>query len=132
MSDQVNISFNFDNLIKEFENMGKDIEKIERRTTLKASKVVADKLQDNVVRSDVEKEDYIHMKDNVKISGLKKDDELNKTRSIHFGKLQYKAKWREFGTSKQDPDYLLSRTVKETEDEVKQITDNDIKKALGM
>ncbi|GKX29013.1 hypothetical protein SH1V18_14930 [Vallitalea longa] len=132
MSSEVNISFDFDSIIDEIESMGKDVNKIEKNTTLKASKIVAEKLKDNVTSSNINREDYVHMKDNVKISHLKEDEELNRIRSIHFGNLQYKAKWHEFGTSKQEPDYLLSKTIKETQNEVKQVIDNDIKKSLGL
>lgn len=128
----VDISSDFDSLIETFENMGDELEKVQQKTTLKAGKVVAEKLKQNVKRSDIAKESYTHMEDSIKISPLKEDEELNKTRSIHFGKLQYKAKWREYGTSTQDPDFLLSNTVRETSSEVKEITDTDIKNALGL
>ncbi|WP_053957163.1 HK97-gp10 family putative phage morphogenesis protein [Inediibacterium massiliense] len=132
MSDNISFEWDFSGILKEFERMGKDMEKVEKTGTLKASKAVANKLKDNTNRSTVDKEGYKHMQDNIKISGLKEDENLDKYRGVGFGKLQYKANWLNDGTSKMKPTHFLTKTVEETKDEVKEIIDQEIKKELKL
>jgi HK97 gp10 family phage protein len=133
MSDSVSFEWDFSEIMNEFEKMGKDIEKVESKATKKAAKVVKVAIEKNVGRSDINKEGYTHMQDDVKISGLKEDEKLDKVREIKGGKKTgYKWKWREFGTSKQKGNAFMTKSVQETQQEVQKIINDEIKKELDL
>ena len=130
----VTFEWDFSSIIKEFEKMGKDIEKVEDKATFKASKVVADALAKNVGRSDIDEEGYVHMQDDIHISSLKEDKtDGSKIREIYGSKKTgWKWKFREFGTSKDAGNQFITKSLNETKKEIKKIIDDEIKKQLNL
>lgn len=131
MSDNVTFEWNFTQLEQDLLQMGKDLEKVQKKATMKGAKILSAKLSENINKS---KTKHKHMKDNIKISALKEDKNLNEYRGVGFGNLQFKAKWLEFGVASYDypAQHLLSKTVIETEEEVHNAINNEIKKGLGL
>lgn len=111
--------------------MGQDVEQVKKKATLEGAKIVAKTLKDNVNRSTKELPGYKHLKDNVKVSSLKEDEELNEYRGVGFGKLQHKANWLEYGTSKMQGQHIMSKTIVDTRIGVKEAIDKELKKVLG-
>ena len=130
-----NITFEFDlsEITDGIEQMGKDIEKVEKTATLEASRHVAEKLKENTPRSDISKAEYKHLQDNVKVGSLREDKEtLDKSRHVSYGKLQYKANWLNDGTSKMRGKHHIEKTVNETKNDVANIVNEHVKKELGL
>ena len=129
---EVTIECDFSGLIANIERMGKDIENVAGKATLKAARVVAEKAKENLKRSNLKKypEGYMHMQDDVKISSLT-DEDGDKIRKIGGGrKTGYKWRFLEEGTSKMSGTQFASRTKLETEREVESIIINEIRKVL--
>jgi HK97 gp10 family phage protein len=132
VSNNVTFEWDFSNIIKEFETMGKDMLKVEEVATKKAAKVVADALAKNMGRSDIDEEGYVHMQDDIHISGLKDDKfDGSKVREISGGKKTgWKWHFQEYGTSKDAGNQFITKSLAETKDEVKDIVDSEIRKEL--
>lgn len=130
----VTIEWNFTEITKHFESMDKDLEKAEEAGTKKAAAVIVDALKKNVGRSSIDEEGYVHMQDDIHVSGLKEDKtDGSKVREIYGGKKTgWKWRFREFGTSKEDGNQFMTRSLQETKNEVKQIIDGEIKKQLDL
>lgn len=133
MADTVNIEWDFSEITNELEKMGKDIEKVEQTATLKAAQVIKAAVEKNIGRSDANKPGYIHMADDVRLSGLKEDEDGDKVREIYGGKKTgYKWKWLEFGTSKMKGNQFMTKSLEETSEEVKKIIDEELQKQLDL
>jgi HK97 gp10 family phage protein len=130
----VTFEWDFSAITKEFENMGKDIEKVEETATKKAANVVAEVLAKNMGRSNIDEEGYVHMQDDIHVSGLKDDKtDGSKVREIYGGKKTgWKWHFREFGTSKEDGNQFITKSLEETKSEVKDIIDAEIQKQLKL
>lgn len=127
MSDKVNIEYNFNNIINSIEKMGEDIDKIEAKATLKGANILKKALQRNIPKSYI---DHKHLRDNVKVGSYKEDEDGNRARVINFGKLQFKIKWLEFGTSKMKPLFVLTKSLKETKNNILQAINDELAKVI--
>lgn len=135
MSDNVTFEWDFTQLENDLLQMGKNLEKAQKKATMKGAKILSAKLSENINRSKCKHHgNYKHMKDNIKISTLKEDEKLNNYRGVGFGKLQFKAKWLEYGVESYDypAQHILSKTVIETQEEVHNVINQEIKKELGL
>lgn len=132
MSNSVNMDFDFAGIINGIEKMEKNIDVVEKKATQKAGKVIAEKLKANTPRSDITASGYKHLQDNIKISSLKEDENLDKYRGVGFGKSQYKADWLEFGTSKMQGTNFITNTMQETKSDVKNVINEVLKKELNL
>lgn len=140
MSSNVKMDWDFSDITNKFDNMGKDLTALEKIVTSKVAKVIKLAIQNNLLRSSKDKNqydrnvDYKHMKDDIKISSLKEDKEsLDSIREIKGGKqTHFKWKWLENGTSKMKPNHFLTKSMNQTKDEVKSIFNEAIKKALRL
>lgn len=129
----VKMDWDLEEVMIKIEHMGKDVNKFEKDSTLAAAKVVKSAVEKNLPRSDINKAGYTHMQDDVKISSLKTDKELNKVREVKGGKkTYYKWKFLEYGTSKMKGNQFLTKSIKESKDEAIKIINNAIKKALDL
>lgn len=134
MSNNVTIEWDFSEIIKHFEEMGKDLEKSEEAGTKKAAAVIVEALKKNVGRSDIDEEGYVHMQDDIHVSGLKEDKtDGSKVREIYGGKKTgWKWRFKEYGTSKGNGNQFMTKSLQETDEEIKKIIDDEIKKQLNL
>lgn len=130
----IEFEWDFDEVMQEIEKMGKDVKKVEGNATRKAAEVVKNAVEKNLPRSDIAKSGYVHMADDVKISGLKEDKETGDSiREVKGSrKTHYKWKWLEFGTSKMKGNQFITKSKLETESEVADIINDEIKKELDL
>lgn len=133
MADTVNFEWDFSEIINEIEEMGKDVEKVESKATLKAAQKVKGAVEKNIGKSNVDKEGYTHMMDDVKVSGLKEDEDGDKVREVYGGnKTGYKWKFLEFGTSKMKGNQFMTKSLEETAGEVEKIINDELQKQLNL
>jgi HK97 gp10 family phage protein len=125
--------FDFSEVTQGLEEMAKQLEKVETKATLKAAKIVKSAVAKNVGRSNITKAGYTHMADDVKVSGLKTDEDGEKYREVYGGKnTGYKWKFLEFGTSKMKGNQFMTKSLEETAEEVEQIINEEIKNTLDL
>lgn len=130
---EVNFEWDFSEIINEIEEMGKDVEKVESKATLKAAQKVKGAVEKNIGKSNVDKEGYTHMMDDVKVSGLKEDEDGEKIREVYGGsKTGYKWKFLEFGTSKMKGNQFMTKSLEETAGEVEKIINDELQKQLNL
>ncbi|MGD9700677.1 HK97-gp10 family putative phage morphogenesis protein [Acinetobacter sp.] len=127
------VEWDFSEIERELEKMGKDIDKLKANATKKAAEVVKAAVERNVGRSNINKPGYVHMQDDVKISALKEDEETGAdVREVGGGKKTgYKWRFAEYGTSRWRGNQFMTKSVNETADEVKKIIEEEIKKEVG-
>ena len=130
---RIDFEIDFSGITSELEKMEKGIQDVEEKATKKAAQVVADTVKKKLNRSSKNYPGYAHMEDDVRISGLKEDENGNKTRVVSGGKrTKYKWKFLEYGTSRMQGNQFASRATKETEGKVKEIVEAEIKSQLGL
>lgn len=133
MADTVYVDFDFSHISKEFERMKRDLSKVEIRATLKAARVVKESLNQNMGRSNIKDSDYVHMQDDILISALKQDSDDDTVREIYGGKKTgYKWHFLNNGTSNMAGNQFMDRSILETEDQVQDIIEKEIKSELGL
>lgn len=133
MADNVSFEWDFSEIMNEFEQMGKDIGKVEQKATLKAGQTIKAAVEKNLPKSDIEREGYVHMKDDVRLSGLKEDEDGDKIREVYGSKKTgYKWKFLEFGTSKMKGNQFMTKSVEETAGEVEKIINDELQKQLNL
>lgn len=127
----VDIQFDFSNIEEELKLVVKGVGEVEDKIILKSAQLVRDRMKQRVRVSKVIKPDYKHIKDDMKISSTKDDEEGTRYREIYGGKKTgYKWKFLEFGTTKMDAIPFMQPSVDETEKEREQIAYNELKKVI--
>ncbi len=128
------LEWDFEEIERELEKMGRDVDRLQSRATMKAAKVVKEAVERKVGRSNINRPGYVHMQDDVKISALREDEELGiKVREVRGGKKTgYKWRFAELGTSKWKGNQFITKSKNETAEEVKRIIDEEIKKELKL
>lgn len=127
----VNVEFDFSNIEEELNKMVKDVREVEDKIILKSSQLVRDRMKQRVRVSKVSKPGYKHIKDDMKISALKDDEEGTRYREIYGGKkTRYKWKFLEFGTVKMKAIPFMQPSVDETENERDRIAYEELKKVI--
>lgn len=132
MADCIEIDYDFSGIMESMQNMVADIEKLEAKATLEGAKVVKTAVEErlNNIKSDIEKEGYTHMADDVKISGYKNVDGEGQ-RVVKGGKKTgYKWKFLELGTTKMSPKPFVTQSIQESKEDVKKAIENEVRKVL--
>lgn len=127
----VDMEFDFSNIEEELNKMVDDIEKVEDKVILKSAQLVRNRMKLRVKPSKISSPGYKHIKDDMKISRLKDDNEGTKYREIYGGKKTgYKWKFLEFGTTKMSARPFMQPSLDETENEREQIAYEELKKVI--
>ncbi|MCF8020898.1 MAG: HK97 gp10 family phage protein [Vallitaleaceae bacterium] len=124
----VNVDYDFSDILNSIEKMVDDINKVESKATLEGAKEVKKALEANTPKSN---EDHDHMVDNIKIGNYKENGDGVKSREVGYGKLQYKANWLEFGTSKMQGIGLLTKAMQESKSNVERAINEELNKIFG-
>lgn len=130
----VTIDWDFSDIMASIEKIGVDIEKVASPATKKAADYVAQEVKNNLNRSNRKTysypEEYIHMQDDVKVSNMIDEDD-DKIRVIGGGKwTAYKWRFINDGTSNMEGNHFADCTKIETEDKVKEIILDEVRKVL--
>lgn len=132
----------FDDIFKNLTEMGKDIEKVEKKALKKAGKVVAKEISKNAPKSIMVKKATKkskwrtgkHAADNVPVGRVKTDKYGEKSVSIGWdigdNSPYFYMKFLEFGTSKITARPFMGRSLDNTEKEVFETITNEMKKAI--
>lgn len=127
----VDMKFDFSNIEEELNKMVDDIGDVEDKVILKSSQLVRDRMKLRVKPSKIISPGYKHIKDDIKISRLKDDNEGTKYREIYGGKKTgYKWKFLEFGTVKMSAIPFMEPSLEDTELERQQIAYEELRKAI--
>ncbi len=128
---KISIEVDFSEIINRIKQIDADVKKIEDSATLKAAKHVSEKVKINLPRSSrSNKQGYVHMQDDIKISS-KMDEDGDRVRKISGGKkTSYKWRFLEEGTSKMPGTQFATRTAIETQTDVRNIIIEEVRKVL--
>lgn len=127
----VSVEFDFSNIEEELKLMVKGIGEAEDKAILKSAQLVRDKMKQRVRVSNINRPDYKHIKDDIKISALKNDNEGTKYREIYGGKKTgYKWKFLEFGTTRMEARPFMQPSIDETANERELIAYEELKKVI--
>ncbi len=124
----IDISFDFKNIEDELKLMVKGIKEAEDEIILKSAELVAEKMKQRVKKSAINYPGYKHIKDSIKISSPKLDDDGEKIREIYgANKTGYKWKFLEYGTVNMNAMPFMQNSVDETAAERKNISERILK-----
>ncbi len=127
----VNVEFNFSNIEEELNKMVKDIGEVEDKIILKSAQLVRDRMRQRVRVSKINYSWYKHIKDDMRVSALKNDEDATKYREIKGSKkTSYKWKFLEFGTVRMSARPFMQPSVDETENEREQIAYEELKRVI--
>lgn len=127
----VDIEFDFSNIEEELRMMVKSVGEAEEKVILKSAQLVRERMKQKVRVSKISSPGYSHIKDDIRMSRLKDDNEGTRYREIYGGKKTgYKWKFLEFGTVKMKAIPFMQPSVDETEKEREQIAYEELKKVI--
>jgi len=114
-----------ENLLTELDKLGKEGEKIERITLVKAG----DKVKDAIVNEAPHRTG--NLKKNIKVSNIKRIDGAAMI-DVYPSKDAFYAPFLEFGTTSMKADPFMSRGYENSKEEVEDLIVEEIKKGLGL
>jgi len=131
MNETVKIDWDFSNIENELNKMVDDIAEVEERIILKSAQLVRDRMKQKVRVSSINRPDYKHVKDDMKMSSLKDDKMGTKYREIYGGKKTgFKWKYLEYGTTKMNAIPFMQPSLEDTELERQRIAEEELRKAI--
>ena len=131
MNKTIKVEWDFSNIEDELIKMVDDIAEVEDRIILRSAQLVRDRMKQRVRVSSINRPDYKHIKDDIKMSRLKDDKMGTKYREIYGGKKTgYKWKYLEHGTTKMDAIPFMQPSLEDTELERQRIAEEELRKLI--